>query len=212
MYWLVWWVFTLFYPVCYVLGMKKLTAPVSGVHIGNSRKRLLHRIDFQNNFSWAKNNHEGNFDVHRAVHRNIISIVKPTRCTMYQIYFILEWHSTCFGRSFCPSSAVKDCTYSNRHLSNRYCSLVACKHLSNRHCSLFSRKQTAVSVWQLYVQSWTPDDERKDRPKHVECLFSFLLPCNIINLTLKYQIIANCFNTHNITYTSTCMPPPHQYP
>jgi len=23
---------------------------------------------------------------------------------MYQIYFILEWHSTCFGRSFHPSS------------------------------------------------------------------------------------------------------------
>ena len=21
----------------------------------------------------------------------------------------------------------------------------------------------------LYVQSWTPDDGRKDRPKHVEC-------------------------------------------
>jgi len=23
----------------------------------------------------------------------------------------------------------------------------------------------------LYVQSWTPDDGRKDRPKHVECHF-----------------------------------------
>jgi len=30
-------------------------------------------------------------------------------------------------------------------------------------------KQTAVSVWLLYVQSWTADDGRKDRPKHVEC-------------------------------------------
>ena len=29
---------------------------------------------------------------------------------MYQIYFILEWHSTCFGRSFRPSSWVQDCT------------------------------------------------------------------------------------------------------
>jgi len=28
---------------------------------------------------------------------------------MYQIYFILEWHSTCFGRSFRPSSGVQDC-------------------------------------------------------------------------------------------------------
>ena len=31
-------------------------------------------------------------------------------------------------------------------------------------------KQTAVSVWRLllYVQSWTPDDGRKDHTKHVE--------------------------------------------
>jgi hypothetical protein len=33
-----------------------------------------------------------------------ISIVKPTRCTISQIYFILEQHSTCFGRSLRPSS------------------------------------------------------------------------------------------------------------
>ena len=31
-----------------------------------------------------------NFDVHRAVHHNIISIVKPTRCTNVSDYFILE--------------------------------------------------------------------------------------------------------------------------
>ena len=30
-------------------------------------------------------------------------------------------------------------------------------------------KQTAVPVWLLYVQSGTPDDGRKDRPKHVKC-------------------------------------------
>ena len=30
-------------------------------------------------------------------------------------------HTTCFGQSFRPSSGVQDCTYSNRHLSNRYC-------------------------------------------------------------------------------------------
>jgi len=40
---------------------------------------------------------------------------------MYQIYFILEWHSTCFVRSFRPSSGVQECTYSNRHMSDRYC-------------------------------------------------------------------------------------------
>jgi len=35
-----------------------------------------------------------------------ISIVKPTRCTLSQIDFILEQHSACFGRSFRPSSGV----------------------------------------------------------------------------------------------------------
>jgi hypothetical protein len=32
-----------------------------------------------------------------------ISIVKPTRCTISQIYFILEQHSTCFGLSIIRS-------------------------------------------------------------------------------------------------------------
>ena len=40
--------------------------------------------------------------------------------------FILFWcNSTCFGRSFRPSSGVHGCTYNNRHMSNRYCSLPA---------------------------------------------------------------------------------------
>jgi predicted membrane channel-forming protein YqfA (hemolysin III family) len=30
------------------------------------------------------------------IHSNAYSIVKPTRCTISQIYFILEQHSTCF--------------------------------------------------------------------------------------------------------------------
>ena len=56
-----------------------------------------------------------------------ISIVKPARCTNVcnLFYFILEWHSTCFGRSLRPSPAVEDCTYCNRHLSNRYSCLLA---------------------------------------------------------------------------------------
>jgi len=78
------------------------------------------------------------FYVHRAGHRNIISILKPTRCTHVSNLIILEWHSSCFVRSFRPSSGVQDCTYGNRHMSNRYCCLLASKH-------------TAVSVWQMPV-------------------------------------------------------------
>ena len=66
---------------------------------------------------------------------------------MYQIYFILEWHSTCFGRSFRPSSGVQDCKYSLQASSQQY---------------LFDKYLL------LCVQSLTPDDGRKDRPKHVE--------------------------------------------
>jgi hypothetical protein len=41
-----------------------------------------------------------------CVRANHFSIVKPARCTISQIYFILEQHSTCFGRAFRPSSGV----------------------------------------------------------------------------------------------------------
>jgi len=37
------------------------------------------------------------------------------------------------------------------------------------HHQEFKTVHTAVSVWLLHVQSRTPDDGRKDRPKHVEC-------------------------------------------
>ena len=57
----------------------------------------------------------------------VIPIVKPTRCTSVSNLFILGRHSTCFGRSFRPSSGVQDCTHSNRYLSNRYCCLLASK-------------------------------------------------------------------------------------
>jgi len=81
---------------------------------------------------------------------------------MYQIYFILEWHSTCFGRSFRPSSGVQDCTYSNRHLSNRYCCLLA------------------VSVWQMPVctvmNSWWWTERTSET-----CRMSFQYKINLIH-------------------------------
>ena len=58
-----------------------------------------------------------------------VSIVKPTSCTISQIYFILEQHYTCFGQSFCPSSGVWDSTYSIRYMSHRFCGcLLASSH------------------------------------------------------------------------------------
>ena len=40
-------------------------------------------------------------------------IVQPTRCTYYLKLFILVKRSTCFGRSFRPSSGAQKCVYSN---------------------------------------------------------------------------------------------------
>ena len=79
----------------------------------------------------------------------------------------------------------QDCKYSNRHMSNRYFCLLAskrtlymfrtvfasiirssqdCKYsnrrMSNRYCCLLASKRTFLG---------TPDDGRKDPPKHVEC-------------------------------------------
>ena len=54
-------------------------------------------------------------------------------------------------------------------------------------------KQTAVSVWLLYVQSLTLDDGRKDRPKHVEChskINKFDTLAHLVGFTI--QIILRC--------------------
>jgi len=73
---------------------------------------------------------------------------------MHHIYFILEWQSTYFGRSFRPSSGFQDCTYSNQ-TDTAVCSLASSQQYLSDTCLL------------LCVQLWTVDDGRKDRPKHI---------------------------------------------
>jgi hypothetical protein len=64
----------------------------------------------------------------------IFSVVKPARYTSFSNLFILEQQSTCFVRSFRPSSGVQDCTYTNRYMLNRYCWLLASGN-EMEHCS-----------------------------------------------------------------------------
>jgi len=110
-------------------------------------------------------------DVHRAVHRNIISIVKPTSCTnVSNLFYGGEWHSTCFD-----GLSVHRQEFKTVHTATGICQTDTdvclpvgrrwnCKYLlSSRQQYLFDK------CLLLYVQSWTPDDGRKDRPKHVEC-------------------------------------------
>ena len=71
-------------------------------------------------------------------------------------FILLEWHTTCFRRSFRPSSGVQDCT--------------DCCQTDTAVCLLASRQQYLFDkCLLLYVQSLTPDDGRKDCLKHVEC-------------------------------------------
>ena len=86
------------------------------------------------------------------------SIVNPTRFTIVSILFYF-WNDTiCVGRSFRPSSAVKDCTYNNRHLSNRYrCLLEGGYPLASRQRYLFRCCMYSLKLLM------------KDRPKHIEC-------------------------------------------
>ena len=116
--------------------------------------------------------------------------------------FILFWNnSTCFRRSFRPSSGFHDCTYSNKLMSNRYC-----------YCLLASRQQYLFDVCLLlYVQSWTPDDGWKDRPKHIElfqnkinlghwCIWLVLLQKYItMQGPMNVRFAARYFVCHSVT-------------
>ena len=70
-----------------------------------------------------------------------------------------------FRRSFRPSSGVQERTYSIGYMSYRF---VDCMLVSG--CPLACSQRTCMIYdVMLYVRSWTPDDGRKDRPKHAEC-------------------------------------------
>ena len=89
---------------------------------------------------------------------------------IYNFFFeFIEYHSTCFGRSFRPSSEVQDCTYSVRNMSYRFVDYLLA---GTRWNSITCASKQSTNVYDifltLYVQSWIPDDGRKDRPKYVE--------------------------------------------
>jgi hypothetical protein len=107
---------------------------------------------------WFNRNITGNlkrrdnskFDVHRAVHRSTISIVKPTRCTNVSSLFYF-WNDTLHVSD---GLSVHHQEFKTVHTATGICQTDT--DLSDK--CLF-----------LYVHSRTPDDGRKDRPKHVEC-------------------------------------------
>jgi len=113
------------------------------------------------------------FDVHVTVHRDKFLITKPTRCTNFSNLF-LEWNSTCFGQSLCPSSGVFHCTHSNGICHTGL--LTTCEQdqdgtgfqpVPSWSCSQVVSKP----VWHiplLCVRWETPDDGQRNCPKHIE--------------------------------------------
>jgi hypothetical protein len=97
-----------------------------------------------------------------------LSTVKPTRCIIFEF---IEYHSTSFGQSFRPSSGVQDCTHSIKYMSYR---LVDCLLAGTRRNDflLMPASKQSTNLYDIYlmlcVQSWSPDDGRKDCPKHVK--------------------------------------------
>ena len=100
---------------------------------------------------------------------------------MYQSYFILKWHSTRFGQSFHPSSGFQDCTYNKRHMSNRYCCLLA---------SGYASKQPAVSVWHMpfavctVLNSWWWTKRLSET-----CRVSFQNKINLIHWYIHWYLV-----------------------
>jgi len=65
---------------------------------------------------------------------------------------------------YCRLLAIKDCTYSNRPVSD------------TADCLLASSRQYLFDIRLLqYVQSLTPVDGWKDRPKYVDCYSNGLI-------------------------------------
>jgi len=97
-----------------------------------------------------------------------VSIIKPTRRTIFEF---TEHHSTCFGLSSRPSSGVLDSTHSIVYVI-LVSWLLASGHEMELHFLLVPASKQSTNQYDIYpmlfVLSRTPDDGRKDRPKHVD--------------------------------------------
>ena len=95
------------------------------------------------------------FDVHRTVPRYISSIVKPAICTIVSNSFYFGMALYMFRTVF--ASIIRS---SRLYIQQQaFVKQILLSASSSRQRYLFDK------CLLLYVQSWTPDDGRKDRPK-----------------------------------------------
>ena len=109
-----------------------------------------------------------------------ISIVEPTICTIFEF---IEYHSTCFGRSFCPSSGVPRLYIQHQVYVIQVSWLLASKQSTNQYdiylmlclqswkswwwterpsetCRvIFNKLENCVSSWFYYRNTHTPINE-----------------------------------------------------
>jgi len=92
--------------------------------------------------------------------------------------FLLYKQLNMFRTTMCPSSGADDCVVLSPRVGivpwlqegcqNRLAGSVS--SMDTAVCLLAHRQQYLFDICLLlYVQSWTADDGRKDRPKYVEC-------------------------------------------
>ena len=101
-----------------------------------------------------------------TVHRDKFLVNKTNRGTEFQIYWY--YHSTCFGQSFLPSSGVLSL---HRHwyiLSSVDDRLLPGAGWSSILLLVANGNQNCIKCTNADVRLRTPDDGRKDCPKHVE--------------------------------------------
>jgi len=123
------------------------------------------------------------------VTRKMISIVKPTRCQISRVY----WISLYMFRTVFPSIIRSPRLYIQRQvcvIQVRWLLASGPRPASKQSTNLYDIYLT------LYVQSRTPDDGRKDRPKHVE-LYS-INSKNLASSWFYYRNIWRC----TVTWTS----------
>jgi len=117
------------------------------------------------------------FDVHRAVHRNIISIVKQTRCTNVSNLFYFGMTFYMFRKVF-PSIIRSSRLYIQQQA---YVKQILLSSLST---------QTAVSVWQMSVAVCTVLNSWwwTERPSET-CRGSFQNKINLIHLCILLYLL-----------------------
>jgi len=140
-------------PPLNVLWLTKTDPQLSYLKPIHAAINIMGPYLFRNGETWAT------LLIHIASFNLIIFIAKPTRCTSVSNLFYFEMTLHVSDGLFVHHQEFKTV-----HTATGIC------QRDTAVCSLASRQQYLFDkCLLLYVQSWTPDDGRKDRPKYVEC-------------------------------------------